>query len=113
MMLPSWNAWVFSCRNFPLRIPARSITSERNVAQPLLEAASEDVVANWRLVGLLLPQTFHSGLKLGIKIERTVAHFLLHIVEGLAYSRGGERAPSLSEDLHQILGEVATSQIVM
>ena len=69
-------------------------------------------VAIWKLVGLLLDETLRCGLQFSIIIERNVAQQLLNIAHRLAFLGGGKGVPSFSEDLDQVLREVAASQIL-
>ena len=49
-------------------------------------SVESDVVANWRLVDLLLARTFHFGLQLDIITEHTIAQVLHILTEDLALS---------------------------
>merc|ERR1719193_510761 len=45
------------------------------------------------------------------KVKSNIAQLLLDVTHNLSLSSGGERVTSLSEDLHQVVGEFTSSQV--
>merc|ERR1719330_225926 len=45
------------------------------------------------------------------KVQSNIAELLLNISDNFAFSSGGERVASLSEDLHKVVGQVTASQV--
>ena len=45
------------------------------------------------------------------KVEGDVAKLLLDVADDLALGGGGERVASLREDLHEVICQIATSQV--
>merc|ERR1712121_422756 len=46
-----------------------------------------------------------------LKVKGDIAELLLDVTDNLTLSSGGERVATLSEDLHQVVGELTTSKI--
>merc|ERR1719162_2181050 len=74
-------------------------------------AANCNDVAIRKLVSLLLVRALGCRLHLCIVIESNVRELLLHIPHDLALRCGGERVPSLSQDLHHVLSEISARQV--
>ena len=63
--------------------------------------AERDDVFVWELVGLISVGTFRGRFELSVVVTRHVAKFLFDITTDLPRCGGRERAPMLSEELHQ------------
>merc|ERR1719367_274842 len=79
--------------------------------------ASESLVSNGddltvgKLIGLLKGGGGSSGGHLLFEVKGNIAEFLLDVTDNLTLSSGGERVASLSEDLHQVVGELTSSKV--
>merc|ERR1712227_443312 len=63
------------------------------------------------LVGLLKGGGGSSGGHLLLEVKGNVAELLLDVTDNLALGGGGEGVASLGEDLHQVVGELTSSQV--
>jgi len=77
--------------------------------EPLI--ANGDDLAVRKLIGLLKGRGGSSGGHFLFKVKGNIAEFLLDIPDNLTLSSGGERVTTLSEDLHQVVGELTSSQV--
>merc|ERR1711936_1516549 len=77
--------------------------------EPLI--ADGDDLAVGQLVGLLQGGGSSSSGHLLLKVQSDIAELLLDVPDNLPLSSGGEGVAPLSEDLHQVVGEVAASEI--
>jgi len=73
--------------------------------------ADGDDLAVGKLVGLFEGGGGSGSGHLLLKVEGNVAELLLDVTDNLTLSSGGERVTSLSQDLHQVVGQVAASQV--
>ncbi len=73
--------------------------------------ANGDDLAVGKLIGLLERGGGSSSGHLLLKVQGDVAELLLDVTDDLTLSSGGEGVAPLGEDLHQVVGEVTTSQI--
>merc|ERR1719330_1784097 len=73
--------------------------------------ADGDDLAVGKLVGLLEGGGGGGGGHLLLEVEGDVAELLLDITDNLALSGGGEGVATLSEDLHEVVGELTASKI--
>src|SRR4051812_19805682 len=64
-----------------------------------------------KLVRLLEGGRRGSGVHLLLEVEGDVAQLLLDVAHDLTLSGGGERVTTLGEDLHEVVGKVATGEI--
>ena len=46
-----------------------------------------------------------------LKVQSDIAKFLLDVTNDFSLSGGGERVTTLGQDLHQVIGQIATSQV--
>ena len=46
-----------------------------------------------------------------LEVKSDIAELLLDVTDNLTLSSGGERVATLSEDLHQVVGELMSSKI--
>merc|ERR1711889_45560 len=79
-------------------------------ATETLVADGDDLTVG-KLVGLLEGGGGGSGGHLLLKVQGDVAQLLLDVTDNLALGGGGERVAALSEDLHQVVGELTASQV--
>merc|ERR1712061_553563 len=77
--------------------------------EPLV--ANGDDLAVGKLVGLLEGGRGSSGGHLLLKVKGDIAELLLDVTDNLTLSGGGERVTTLSEDLHEVIGELTASQV--
>merc|ERR1711931_358777 len=79
--------------------------------------AAETLIANGdnlsigQLVGLLHRGGGGGGGHLLLKVKSDVAKLLLDVADDLTLSGGDERVSSLSHDLHEVVGQIASGQI--
>ena len=45
------------------------------------------------------------------KVQSDIAEFLLDVTNDFSLSGGGEAVTAFSQDLHQVVGQIATSQV--
>merc|ERR1719187_3035647 len=64
-----------------------------------------------KLIGLLKRGGGSSSGHLLLEVEGNIAEFLLDVPDNLPFSSGGEGVAALSEDLHEVVGELTSSQI--
>merc|ERR1712156_100096 len=77
--------------------------------EPLV--ANGDDLAVWKLIGLLKGGGGGSGGHLLLEVKGDIAELLLDVTDNLALSGGGERVAPLSEDLHEVVGQLTASQV--
>merc|ERR1719210_168136 len=77
--------------------------------EPLI--ANGDDLAIGQLVGLLQGGGGSSGGHLLLKVKGNIAELLLDVTDNLTLSSGGERVASLSQDLHEVVGQLTASQV--
>ena len=73
--------------------------------------ANGDDLSVGQLVGLLQAGALGSGLDLLLEVEGDVAKLLLDVTDNFTLGGGGESVTTLSQDLHQVVGQVTTSHI--
>merc|ERR1711955_123158 len=73
--------------------------------------ANGDDLAVGKLIGLLKGGGGSSSGHLLLKVKGNVAELLLDVTDDLTLSGGGERVATLSEDLHQVVGELTSSKV--
>merc|ERR1719190_287302 len=78
-------------------------------AEPLV--ADGDDLAVGQLVGLLQGGGGGGGGHLLLEVQGDVAKLLLDVTDDLALGGGGEGVAALGQDLHQVVGQLAASQI--
>ncbi|KAL2273636.1 hypothetical protein FJTKL_04175 [Diaporthe vaccinii] len=64
-----------------------------------------------KLVGLLEAGGLGSGLDLLLEVEGDVAELLLDVTDDFSLGGGGEGVATLSQDLHEVVGQVTTSHV--
>ncbi|TRY75422.1 hypothetical protein TCAL_16795 [Tigriopus californicus] len=73
--------------------------------------ADGDDLAVGQLVGLLQGGGGGGRGHFLLKVQGHVAELLLDVAHDLALGGGGERVPTLGQDLHEVVGELATGQV--
>merc|ERR1712088_512578 len=73
--------------------------------------ANGDDLAVGKLIRLLKGGGGSSSGHLLLKVKSNIAEFLLDVTDNLTLSSGGEGLATLSEDLHQVVGELTSSKI--
>merc|ERR1719184_668305 len=64
-----------------------------------------------QLIGLLQGSRSSSSGHLLLEVEGDIAEFLLDVPDNLPLGSGGEGVATLGEDLHQVVGELTSSQV--
>merc|ERR1719471_774619 len=77
--------------------------------EPLI--ANGDDLAIGQLVGLLERGGGSSSGHLLLKVKGNIAELLLDVTDNLPLSSGGEGVATLSQDLHEVVGELTASQV--
>merc|ERR1712102_62971 len=77
--------------------------------EPLV--ANGDDLTVGKLIGLLERGGGSSGGHLLLKVKGNIAELFLDVTDNLTLSGGGERVTTLSEDLHEVVGELTASQV--
>merc|ERR1711884_72742 len=70
-----------------------------------------DDLAVGKFIGLLEGGGGSSGGHLLLEVKGNIAQLLLDVTDNLSFGSGGERVTSLSEDLHQVVGEFTSSEV--
>merc|ERR1712050_746381 len=73
--------------------------------------ANGDNLAVGKLIGLLKGGGGSGSGHLLLKVKSNIAELLLDVTDNLTLSGGGERVATLSEDLHEVVGELTSSKI--
>merc|ERR1712203_313534 len=73
--------------------------------------ANGDDLAVGKLIRLLKGSGGSSSGHLLLEVKGNIAELLLDVTDNLTLSSGGERVATLSEDLHQVVGELTSSKI--
>merc|ERR1719435_96060 len=84
---------------------------EQSLGAPEPLVTDGDDLTVGQLVGLLQGGGGSSGGHLLFKVQGDVAELLLDVSDNLTLSGGGEGVAALSEDLHQVVGELTASQV--
>merc|ERR1719474_208414 len=84
---------------------------EESLRAPEALVANGDDLAVGKLIGLLKGGGGSSGGHLLLEVKGDIAQLLLDVPDDLTLSSGGERVPTLSEDLHQVVGQLTASQV--
>merc|ERR1712020_258616 len=64
-----------------------------------------------KFIGLLKGGGGSSGGHLLLEVKGNIAQLLLDVTDNLSLGSGGERVTSLSEDLHQVVGQFTSSKV--
>merc|ERR1719384_891565 len=90
-------------------------TQERGLEESL--RGTEPLVANGdnltvrKFIGLLQRGGSSSSGHFLLEVKGNIAELLLDVTDDLTLSSGGERVTTLSEDLHEVVGELTASQV--
>merc|ERR1719493_628541 len=77
--------------------------------EPLI--ANGDDLAIGQLIGLLQGGGGSGGGHFLLEVKGNIAELLLDVTDNLTLSSGGERVAPLGEDLHEVVGELTSSQV--
>merc|ERR1712206_7185 len=77
--------------------------------EPLV--ANGDNLAVGKLIGLLQGGGGSSSGHFLLKVKGNIAELLLDVTDNFTLGSGGERVTALSEDLHEVVGELTASQV--
>jgi hypothetical protein len=64
-----------------------------------------------KLIGLLQGGRLTGGLDFLLEVKSDVAELLLNVTDDFSLGSGGESVAALSQDLHQVIGQITTSHI--
>merc|ERR1711976_291125 len=90
-------------------------TQERGLEEGL--RGTEPLIANGddltvgKLIGLLQGGGGSGGGHFLLEVKGHIGELLLDVTDNLALSSGGERVTTLSEDVHEVVGELTASQL--
>ena len=84
---------------------------EEGLGAPEALVADGDDLPVGQLVGLLQGGGGGSGGHLLLEVQGDIAELLLDVPDDLPLGGGGEGVAALREDLHEVVGEVATRQV--
>merc|ERR1712078_380261 len=84
---------------------------EESLRTPEPLVADGDDLAVRKLIGLLEGGGGSSSGHLLLEVKSDIAELLLDVTDNLPLSSGGEGVASLSEDLHEVVGELTASQV--
>merc|ERR1719495_2488019 len=73
--------------------------------------ADGDNLSVGKFIGLLKGGRGSCSGHLLLEVKSNIAELLLDVTDNLTFSSGGERVATLSEDLHQVVGELTASKI--
>merc|ERR1712240_261813 len=73
--------------------------------------ANGDDLAVGKFIGLLEGGGGSSSGHLLLEVKSNIAELLFDVTDDLTLSSGGERVATLSEDLHQVVGELTSSKV--
>ena len=84
---------------------------EEGLRAPETLVSDGDNLTIRQFIGLLEGRGRGSGLHLLLEVEGDVGELLLDVTDDLTLGGGGERVTTLGQDLHQVVGQITTSQI--
>ena len=87
-------------RNEPFKYRTINSAGQKNLFSPVRE-----------LVGLLKRTGTGGSLHFLFEVEGDVTEFLLDVPDDFPLSGGGERVASLGQNLHQVIGQITSSQV--
>merc|ERR1711863_143605 len=73
--------------------------------------ANGDDLSIGQFIGLLQGGGGSSGGHFLLEVKGNIAELLLDVTDNLTLSSGGERVTALSKDLHEVVGELTSSQV--
>merc|ERR1712128_114846 len=84
---------------------------EESLRAPEPLVANGDDLAVGKLIGLLERGGGSSSGHLLLEVKGNIAELLLDVTDNLPLSSGGERVATLSQDLHEVVGQLTASQV--
>jgi hypothetical protein len=93
------------------RLEAKNVRLEQSLGSTEALVANSDDLSIGKLVGLLEAGALGSGLDLLLEVESDVAKLLLDVTDDFTFGSGGESVTTLSEDLHQVIGQITASHV--
>jgi hypothetical protein len=93
------------------RLKTQNVGLEQSLGSTEALVANGDDLSVGQLIGLLEAGALGSGLDLLLKVESDVAELLLDVTDDFTLGSGGEGVTALSQDLHQVVGQVTTSHV--
>merc|ERR1719440_1280715 len=84
---------------------------EQSLGAPEPLVTDGDDLTVWKLIGLLQGGGGSSSGHFLLEVQSDIAELLLDVPDDLPLSGGGEGVSPLSEDLHQVVGQLTASQI--
>ena len=84
---------------------------EESLGAPESLVSDGDDLTVGKLIGLLKGGGGSSGGHLLLEVKGNIAELLLDVTDNLTLSGGGEGVASLGEDLHEVVGELTSSQV--
>merc|ERR1719205_62206 len=90
---------------------AKEAGLEESLGAPEPLVADGDHLAVWKLIGLLQGGGGVGGGHLLLEVQGNVAQLLLDVPDNLPLGSGGEGVAPLSEDLHQVVGQLTAGQV--
>merc|ERR1719205_412074 len=90
---------------------AKEARLEESLGAPEPFVADGDHLAVWKLIGLLQGGGGGGSGHLLLKVQGNVAQLLLDVPDNLPLGSGGEGVAPLSEDLHQVVGQLTAGQV--
>ena len=93
------------------RLHSQEAGLEEGLGAPKSLVSNCDHLTVWELVALLQAGAGGSSSHLLLKVKGNVAELLLDVTDDFAFGGGGEGVATLSEDLHEVVCQVTTSQV--
>lgn len=93
------------------RLKTKNGRSEQSLRSTETLVADGDDLTVGKLVGLLQAGGLRSGLELLLEVKGDVAELLLDVTNDFTLGSGGEGVTALSENLHEVVGQVTTSHV--
>lgn len=93
------------------RLKTKNVWLEESLGSTEALVTNSDDLSIGKLVGLLEAGALGSGLDLLLEVESDVAKLLLDVTDDFTLGSGGESVTTLSEDLHQVIGQITASHV--
>merc|ERR1712212_599867 len=84
---------------------------EESLGAPEALITNGDDLAIGKLIRLLQRSRGSSSGHLLFKVQGNIAQLFLDVSDNLPFGSGGERVATLSEDLHQVVGQLTASKV--
>lgn len=92
-------------------LKTENVRLEQSLGSTEALVSNGDDLSVGKLVGLLEGRALGSGLNLLLEVKGNVAELLLDVTDDFTLGSGGESVSTLSQDLHQVVGQVTTSHV--